>query len=328
MPGLGFKSYAQIGKETVYGTGVNAAKKFEIISFNVQPVIGVIQDNSLNNAPSRRGIYEGGKIYRGSFVTRLNYEGLEELFRAVMGGAGYTFGSSTHTYIEAADLFFYTMEVVIGDVPTAKCFDLYGVKFTGVTIRGTAGQGADAMVTAEWSIIAKDMVSDQTPTSLGAFPAVYPVIYHSWASGSAVVDDGTADAAGSVRVRSFEVTIENPHADDRFYVSSMNIDEPLRNDFLSVKWRLTQEFTTKTQFDLARTWAAAASEPSPRLKFISQGGTARTFDIESRATQITEFSAPVEGYGVVMSTVTYEAFYSAAILSTVKIILVNTVGTL
>ena len=320
MPGVGFKSYAQIAKMVAtYGeTGVAATKRFEISNFNVAPVIGVIQDASLNNSPSRRGIFEGGKSYRGTFTTRLNFEGLEELFRGVMGG--YAFATSTHTFKELADLPSYTMEVVIGDIPTGKCFDLYGVKFTGVTLRGSAGQGADAMLQAEWSVIAKDMVSNQTPAVLTA-PATNPVIFHSWNSGSAVVDDGTAEAGA--RVRSLEVSIENPHAEDRFYMASMNVDEPIRNDFLNVKWKLQQEFVSKTQFDLARVWAASGAEPSPRFVFVGQAGTAYTFEVRSTTTQATEFSAPVEGYGIIMSSVTYEAFWNATDASAVVIAIKN-----
>jgi hypothetical protein len=355
-----------------------------MVSFNVAPQVGVIQDASLYGGQSRRALYQGALSYRGTFVVRLNYEGLEELLRGVFGAYARSVVSGViadHTFKEGATLNSYTFEVGAGDVPAGKVFRLLGAKLTGVTIRGTAGTGTDAMLQAEFTVIARDMQSDQTPTAStspatvttclatssstltrAAFdfagagvavgqtvshpsfpvgttvaavavgtvtlsapangslvtatavfstlqaPSLLPVLYHQ----AITADDGTADAASSVRIRSFEVTLENPHAEDRFYLGSLNIDEPIRQDFLTARWRLTQEFTTKAQFDAAR----AFTQGSPQFLFrhaTDLGGTNfREFELRSNKANLVEFSAPIEGYGIILSTATWEAFYDDA----------------
>ena len=311
-PGLGLKSYMQIGpKEATYGTFQTPTKKLEVVSFNVAPNIGVIRDSSLSNSPSRRGLYQGGYNFKGTFVVRANYEGLLELFRGVAGGYSHAVADTTahdHLFKEAAALNSYSIEVAMGDVPTnnpGKVFRLLGAKFSGLTVRGTAGTGNDAMLMCEFTVVAKDMTSVNTPTGALAFPAILPILYHQ----ATIVDSGVSDLTGDARVRSFEFALENPLAEDRFYLGSVNADEPLRQDFLKATFKFTQEFTTAGQFEAARAFAVA----SPVLLFKHPdviGATTKTREFELHANQanIVEFSDPVDAYGVLVSTCTLEAF--------------------
>jgi len=308
MPGLGHRSYIQFGlKESTYGTFQTPNTKLEIISWNVAPQIGVIQDPSLYSAQSRRGLYQGGLMYRGTFVVRVNYDGLEELMRGVFGTYSQTpVGvGRDHKFSEGPTLNSYTFEVSVGDIPSTQVFRLLGAKITGMTIRGTSGVGTDAMLQAEFTVVAKDMTSGQTPTGALSYPAVLPVLYHQCTT----ADDGTADASSSIRIRSFEVTLEQPHAEDRFYLGSVNIDEPLRADFLTARWRLTQEFTTLTQFNAAKAFTVG----SPKLIFEHPtdlgAGFKRQFELRSEKANLVEFTNPIEGYGVLVSTATWEAWY-------------------
>jgi hypothetical protein len=171
-------------------------------------------------------------------------------------------------------------------------------------VAGRAGTGDDAMLRARFSVLGKDYISNQTPTAALAFPALFPVLYHQ----AITVDDGTADGAASIRVRSFEVSLENPHTEDRFYLSSLTMDEPVRQDFLTARWRIEQEFTTLTQWDAAR----AFTNGSPQ--FIFQHPTTigaaskREFELRSNKAQLVEMSAPVSNYGILLSTATWEAY--------------------
>lgn len=384
MPGLGHKSYVQFGgKETTYGTFVAPTKKLEVVSFNVSPTVGVIQDASLYGGQSRRALYQGGLNYKGTFTVRLNYEGLEQLFRAAFGSYTNTVVSGVvadHIFREGSALDKYSMEVVVGDVPTGKCFRLTGVKVTGLTIKGSAGTGNDAMLMADFTIVARDMESNQNLTAAttvatissltisgstltrasGSFvtdgvtagmtitsanvpvgtvvstvsalsitmtnpgtngsglsasfsnmqaPALLPVLYHQ----ATIADDGTTDVAADVRIRSFEVSLENPHAEDRFYIGALNVDEPLRSDFLTARWKFTQEFNTRVAFDAAR----AFTNGSPQLLFrnssvdLSGSGHYREFELRSNAANVVEFGAPVDGYGIIIASTTWEAYYNA-----------------
>jgi len=308
MPGLGHKSYLQIGpKETTYGTYIAPTSKLELISWDVEPNVSVIQDPSLYSAQSRRGLFQGPYSVRGTFVVRLNFEGLLELFRGLFGTYSNSLvetGVRDHTFKEGATLNSYSPEVIIGDVTAGKSFRVLGMKLISMRVSGRAGTGDDAMLQVEFTVLAKDYVSNQTPTGALSFPAVFPVLYHQ----GITMDDGTADAAGSVRIRSFEVTLEQPHTEDRFYLGSLTMDEPLRQDFLTARWRFEQEFTTLTQWDAAR----AFTNGSPQLIFQNPttiGSTSkREFELRSNKSQLVEMSAPVAGYGVILSTAVWEAY--------------------
>ena len=69
MPGLGHKSYLQIGpKETTFGTFQTPTSKLELINWSVDMVPGIIEDPSLYDAQSWRGFYPGGNVVRGTFL--------------------------------------------------------------------------------------------------------------------------------------------------------------------------------------------------------------------------------------------------------------------
>lgn len=320
MPGLGFKSWCQIGKETAFGGGATPTAKFEVVSFNVAPVVGMIQDPSLRDAVSRRGLYAGGLVYKGTMTVRANYVGMLELLRAVFGGysqATVESGVRDHTFKETSTLPTYQMEVVLGDVPTGKCFKLLGAKLFNLTLRGTAGTGNDAMMMAEFSIIAKSMASNQSITGSLSFPAVMPVLYHQ----AITVDDGTADTP---TVRSFEVSFEQPHAEDRFYLGAQNILEPLRQEFVTARWRLTEEFATQTAWDAA----AAFTAGSPKLLFqhpTTIGAASKSeFEIRSNQANLEDISVPIEGFGVLLATLPWQAFYDGTDLSSLLVRVRNT----
>jgi len=305
----------QIGpKETTYGTYIAPTAKLEVFNFEATPEIGVIQDPSLYSQPSRRGLYQGGQFWRVRFTVRGNFDGCLELFRAVFGTYSNTLVDTPardHFFKEGANLNSYSPEAIVGDVTTGKCFRVLGLKLTGVRVRGTAGLGNDAMLQFEFNGLAKDVQSNQTPTGALTFPAVLPILYHYSGNATGIVDDGTADTGVSLRVRSFEVSLEQPHTEDRSYLQSINIDEPMRSDFLVARWRLTQEFTTYTQFDAAKAFTVG----SPKLVFAHPttiGSTSkREFELRSNQANLVEYSNPVEGYGVILSTATWEAFFDA-----------------
>lgn len=309
--GQGFKSYIQFGLESVWGTPVAATNRLEVISMDVNPDMGVIMDPSLNNSVGRRGLFQGGIVYRGTIVLRCNYLGLSRIFRALFGVAG------TSTNIEAAvswDNVFHdamaqlgvqslTIEMVEGDILTNKCQRLVGVVIQSMTIRGTAGQGSDSMVQVELELVAKDKVVNFTPTSLGAFPAVQPVLTKH----GLTVDDGVT--ASGLIMQSFELVYRAPHADDRFFVGSANPAEFIRSDFVGATWRFTQDLQTDDALEALQAFTAA----TPELVFRGPALGANFYEmgIHSDAARVTKASHVVAGYGVVRLEMTVEAFHDA-----------------
>lgn len=319
MPGLGNKSYLQLGVESAYATAVAAAAKMEIISANIDPVVGTIPDPSLYNAQSRRGLYQGGLFYRGSIVARGNYGGgatggLGRLIKAAMGTVTTTgAGPFTHTYKEAATPPSLTLELIEGDVPANQCKRAIGTIVTDMTIRATAGQGEDAMLQFEFGIVAKSVTLGFTPTAALGLSTLSPMLYHQ--SGS-VTDDGSGDTQANQRVRQIEMKLTNNYALDRFYFGSLNPDQPLRNDFLSAQWKFTSEFAATG----AITRANAFTTTSPKLKVVSG---ADSFEIRSNSAKITEYGNPVEGYGAILMNITHEAFNDPTDLSALVAVLIN-----
>lgn len=304
VPGIGAKSYIQIGKESIYGTAVAATKKIEVVSFDVAPQIGFIEDPSLYNQPSRRGFYQGGLLYQGKITMRLNFEGLLKFFEGVFG-SGVTTGAGpyTHTFKEALNLPSYTIELIEGDVATGLEQELVGAKIVDMTIKGTAGDGNDGMFLVECTVLAKDKVVGQTPTGALSYPAVLPALFHQMTT----VDEGSDDAASSIRVTDLEVRIENKLA-KRFYMGSLTPEEPIRNDFLEVTWRITQEFITTALFAKAKAFTVA------NLNFIWTSGS-RTFTLRSNQANLDAYGNPVENYGIISARSSWRAFYDATDLS-------------
>jgi hypothetical protein len=185
MPGFGNRSYIQFAPEQYYAfEGYTATNKLEVISMNVDPVVGLIQDPSLTSAQSRRALYQGGLSYKGSFVVRANYEGMLELLRAVSGTyvGGATADSSglvyDHVYTEGQTLKTYRIQMIEGDIPTGKCQVLIGAKITDLTVSAKAGSGTDAMVTCTFNVVARDKLVSHNALGTPSLPAALPVIYN------------------------------------------------------------------------------------------------------------------------------------------------------
>lgn len=308
IPGRGHKSYIQIGKQTAAGTPAAAAFRNELISADIHPEMGLIPDPSLNDQPSRRGVFQGSIVYRGTLVVRANYQGIEEFLRGVMGsyvGGSLVDSARDHTFKELGSLPFYSIELMQGapqDVTTVTRYT--DAIFTGITIRGTAGGGSDAMLQCELGVLAAGCTQTFTPTAALTAPAIWPVLYHQ----AITVDIGNGDAASLVRVRNFEFALQSPHADDRNYLGSVNPDVPIRNDFLTARWRFTAEFITETVLTALK----AGTIGSPQLIFqnptLIGASSKREFEIRSGLAIYTEETRPIEGYGPILANVAMEAY--------------------
>lgn len=379
-PGIGHLSYVQIGRESTFGTAVAATHKLEIVSQSLSPVIGVIRDPSLNNQPSRRGLYKGGQLIRGTIVTRLNYAGQELLWDSLFGTA--TFGTKGATSVGAGNPYLHpfkegdllnslTLELAEGNIAASTVQRVVGAIVTGVVVRATAGNNESAMLTAEWSFIGVSKGTGATATGALTAATPNPVLYHQ----AQIIDDGINDAsinttatiAGSVnmtavpatpwalitvgmkvfgvgiaagttvsavpssglvtlssaatasasgvlvtfgvatptvRMRNFECSIQNNVTEDRFYLGSANIDQPLRGDFIAASMRLGFEFNTVAVL----TAAAAFTTGSPELRFSDGAATPAVFRFRMSEAVLTDYSNPVAGYGVLLASASWEGF--------------------
>ena len=309
--GQGYKSYIQFGLETTWGTGVAATERLEVISMDVAPDMGLILDPSLNNSVGRRGLFQGGIIYRGNIVVRANYDGraVLRLLKAMFGVAGTTTLVETaiswdnvfHDAMSQLTIQSLTIEMIEGDIDTGKCQRLLGAIPISWTTRVTAGQGQDAMVQWEFEFLAKDKETNQTPTASLTAPAVLPVLFHH----GQTMDDGVTTSG--LKIRTFELRYEAPHNADRFYLGSKNPDEPVRDDFLKASYRFTQAFQTRTTLDALKAFTNA----SPQIMFRggALGANFYEFEVKSDKAQVARVSHPVAGYGIIMMDHTVEAYH-------------------
>jgi hypothetical protein len=315
IPGKGHLSYLQFAEESSYGTAVASTHKIEVINMDIGPFVGVVRDPSLYDGVSRRGIFQGGTGFRGRFTTRMNYEGMGVLLKATLGGTPTVSGSNpyTHTFKEGSTPPSLTLQCIEGNVPAGGYFRVDGAYITAMTLRGSAGQGEDSMVQAEFEVVAKSKVSvASAPASVANFPALEPLLFHQ----TTTVDTGTNDSAADVRLRSFELSYRNSYDLERFYFGSTTVDQPIRNGFVECRWRITQEFQTKSQFDNA---VAFATE---RLDLVFTSGT-KSFRASSGSAVITEYANPIEGYGIIMANSTWEAYRNASDGTSLIIVNVN-----
>lgn len=319
----GRKSWMAIGKESSFGGGATPTQKLEVINFSVPPRIGVIPDPSLYDARSRRALIQGSLHYRGTATVRLNYEGDLELFRGVLWGyssAVVETGVRDHTIKEGTTPTSYEIQAKIGDVPAGKVFRFIGVRLLNFSLKWTAGDGPEAMGQATVDIWSKDMTTDYTPTGTPAFPAVLPVIHHQ----AITVDDGTADSGANLKVKSIELSFESPHEENNAVIGALNPEEPVGSDFVVPTWRITQIFKTKTAFDAARSF----TDGSPR--FVFQDPTTigisskREFELRSEKAKLREYSPPVESFGQIIATASWEAYNDPTDASAVVLRIRNT----
>lgn len=320
MPGLGNKSFVQYGIQAAYGTAVAAQAKGEIISASIDPVVGMIPDPSLYSGVSRRGVYQGGLYHQGRLLMRANYGGtaggMGRLLRAAFGAVVTTgAGPFLHTYKEAATPPALTIEIIDGDVVSGQCIRCIDSLITEMTIRGTAGQGEDAMLQFEFGFVCKTVTPAFTLTPALAYPVISPMLFHQSVTSSGT-DDGSNDALALQRIRSFEMTLTNNYALDRFYFGSITPDTPLRNDFISARWRFTSEFVSYAAYNRA----TAFSTSSPRLKVVSG---ADSFELRSASAKLVEYGHPIEGYGVIVANLTHEAFQDPTDVSALVGVLTN-----
>jgi hypothetical protein len=327
--GLGFKSYWQFGREAVYGTAVAATHKLDLMNADVPIVQGIIRDESLWGNMSRQILYQGGYMYRGKIKVRCQYEGLAMLLDWVMGTGAYgSVGGSdsgvvngiyTHTFLQQQYLNSYTVELIEGDISAGKCFKLTGVVVDSITITGRGGAN-DAMLTVELDVIAQDKVSGATPTAGLKTPelslaAYTPVLFYQ-----AAFNDGTVDVPV---VKDFSVTIAN-NLSARWV--GQKILQPVRDNFIDVKTRFTQEFMSTTLFDAARSFTG----PGPAIACYFSDTRApgvRSLNIQITAAKLLTYSPPINKYGIIESTAEWESYYSAADTGSVLIALGNTKAT-
>lgn len=308
-PGIGYKSYVQFGRETAGNWGAAAAATHRIPCTSIRPRYqqGMIRSNVLNNRVARSDIYEGGEAVRVELEFEMCYTGRLLLLDGLFGTAtfGNTGGTTTpvgappysHSWNPLEYLNSYTLELIMGNIPAGKCETIVGAKVAEATFRCAAGlEPDDAVMKCRMTFVGKSVTTNSTPTGGLSATTPDPIMFHH----NTTDDTGTADATGNVNLLDFDLTVRNALADQRYFMSSQNIDEPIRNGFCETRLRVRQEFATRTALDeyLART------KGTPTLTFST--GASASFSVNVLDAVMISHEHEASQSGVLDQTFEYE----------------------
>lgn len=322
--GKGHDSYLQIGREATWGTDVAATRRFNVLSCDFQPVAGKVRSDVLTDQRTRPAIYAGPSLARASFELEAEFEGQLHIWDAAFGTA--TFGSDgatvsgtnpyTRTYILRELINSYTLEAIT-NIPSGKCDQIVGAKLNRLRFSGTPGlEAPPCKLVTEW--IGKAYSNNVTPTAGLSPNSPLPIMAGHVSTGT--VDVGTADAAGTERLKSWEFTLDNKLV-ERYY-GAATIDEPLTDEYAeqTVKWSM--EFTTKTAIDeyLAHTQGTLL------LNFTS--GT-KQFQLQiNKGYIVTPVGRPIDRWGILKQEFTVEPIHDSVSVSGIAAVFINAEATI
>lgn len=325
--GVGHDCYIQFGREATYGTAVAATRRFNVVSAEMQGERGKVRTDAITDTRNRKDIFSGPQSGKLSLSLEADYEGQLHLWDALMGTA--TYGSNggtatgtnpyTWTFIQRMLFSSYTIQLTT-NIPSGKCDRLSGAKLESVKLSGSGGMDVKPLK-LDMEFHGTKVETNQTPTGALTANAALPIMFHH--CDTANFDSGTADSAGTERLRGFELSIKNNLALGRFYGADTR-DEPLGDDFAETQLKWTLEFGSKTAIDeyLANTSGA------PIIKFAAPTGT-KSLQISMPAGYIvTPIGRPVDRYGILTQEFTYEAVHNTGISSGVGITVINSESTI
>lgn len=323
MAGKGHDHYVQIGREATWGTDTAATRRFNVLSTHIQPIRGKVRSDQITGNRNRTTIVNGPQLCRMTMDLEADFEGQLLIWDGAMGTA--TFGADggtvtggptyTRTFIQRALINSYAVEAVT-NIPSGKCDQGLGMKINRLRFSGSTGLDAKpCRISTEW--LGKAYTNNVTPT--GSLTANTPNLIMPGHVDTANLDVGTADAAGSDRLRSWEISVDNKLA-ERFYGAD-TIDEPLTDDFSEVTFKWTMEFTSKTAIDEY----LAGTSGTPSFKFAS-GTKSLQFDAGAGYI-VTPVGRPIERWGIYTQEFTFESVHDATYTG-LRVIVVNAEATI
>ena len=321
--GIPLFSYMQIGLESIWKTAAVATRRFDLISYSPGWGKDTYEDPSQSSALGSLGIFDGAQWFGFTTRHRLDYAGFNMILDGVMGTNTYgTFGAVTtgsnpyaHAMIPRNDLNSYSVEIIDGNIPNGKSRRFLGAKILGIIIK-TGIDTPMAEIEIRW--LAADMTENFTPTAALALPTVNPMLYNEWTT----IDNGTADVAPALCVRSYEISITNTVAEKRACGGTKLLEEFIRLGKVRVQWKIEQEYRGISATGL---WVSGAYG-SPKLVIGSAAN--KRFTIQSGAAKLMGDPAAVNGGDIMIENLTWDAIQDATDGGPVKIITEDTVSTI
>jgi hypothetical protein len=318
---VGANTTFYVGKQVTRGTQLTLWSEFEaseIISLSIEPVITTIPDPSLYSGVSTRAFYAGGVSWQGTLKVRANYLGTAQsiLLGGVLGTntAGAITESSTQAYLS-----FIFLRGGMEDTPLYE--RLSNICMTGFSFKCAAGTGAEGMGTFEFSFIASTYTSGLAALTgdLPTAPATSPVLFRQ--ANKTTWCDGLRDAVGAgaiaYRPKAIEIDYRVPLEPSNFIMTSATSLEPARTGLNTCTVKFEESLMSVTPIVAASTGAANSYKLC--VPFVS-GATSIIFEAGSSASaRVAAYSGPVEGYGEVRESITWNCGYNATEVGALKI---------
>lgn len=242
--GFGYNSWLGVALESTYGTPVASAKYLELLDESIK------LENPMNPRPSLRqlaafNVVPGKKSVAGSLKFQLGLTGHEYIMDAAFGAAAVVTGSGPYvhtwgTYPTALPVGL-TLQVNrdAGQIGGNSSYQYSGCQVQKLTLT----QEPEEYLVAEVDVVGKDeaLIAVTSPTFGTFFP------FH-WASPGT----GFSCSINSVAtpIKRWELTVENPLADDRFNLGTRTRVGMGRSGPRKVSGSIELEYNALTQYNL------------------------------------------------------------------------------
>jgi hypothetical protein len=300
---FGHQAFVGYGLEVTPGTGVSATIFNEFLDESVKLDQKRNYKPTLGSVSQRYSVRSKRKV-GGTIKMPLLYQGCESLFKYAMGACSSSLTdvtAYTHQFSLAAAMANYLTFVVNRDAAAiggSSCFQYTGCQITKLMISQSAENFAELSVDIEG--MDENLIAKPSPT----FPTFKGV---DWEMLSTFTIGGT-----TIPVKTFELSIENPLATDRYKLGSQTRIGLGRNGARKVSGKVSLEFQDLNLYNYFRSLGTAGALVSTFTGgTIAGSSTAYTFQLNA-PTVILQGSTPnVKDAGPVTIEMPFECDASA-----------------
>ena len=294
QPGLGDVTFAGFGRESTWGTPVGITDFTRIVSETLK------LNKPRSFPPSYGGAARRIQVPHALFVdggieTLVGFEGLDVLFKDLLGAAASAQVAATSAYthtITPIDSYLASLSIEIDRDKKAATYE--GCKVASASF----SQGVNDPLRATWNIIGENEVLDTATAE--TFPASLPVLDSQFTF-------ELADASGLIKGWTMDIN-NNPSGAERADLGAGFLKEPVRSAQRTISGTFTAEFDAETFYTAYTTGAAI------KLEFLYAGAiieAANTYELSFTLPEVYLISAPpnVGDIGPIIQTLQWEAIY-------------------
>jgi hypothetical protein len=315
---FGHASWIGFASEVTYGTPVASAKYLELLDENVSFSAPTIERPTLRSL-ARYSAVPGKKSVGGSFKVQMPLTGAEYLLTHAMmqpqsmSGAGpyvHTWNAYPASYSGGLSLHINRNAAAITG---SSSYAYHGCQVRKMTLV----QEPEDFLTAEFEVIGEDMALEaaETPT----FPTFSGFHWAPSGTGFSCAINSTATP-----IKRFELSVENPVADDRYHLGSRIRAGLGRSGPRKVSGSIDLEYSTETH---ALYNTVALGGITCPILFDWNIGAANRLQLSLPAAYIMPEDPAVSDSGVIPIKFNFEAFSADGSASEISVVLTNSTAT-